>query len=389
MECCNEQFLQSYLDNELNGEQSEEFEQHLNTCERCKRELDELHTFNEWMEENIEKNTSQIKFEEEEIDAAWNRFEEKLAEQSQISKQENIVHVENYVAKRERKSTAFYKKWVVAASFIVIAASMLAIPQINSGAKAFFSYVQENIFNYTLEYDTESKVIRDVAGNLIVYFEAGQIYDAKDNPISVEEYKRIIASYGGMNIPYNEDDFTLYDDALIRGIDIKGKSEAEIRKAVEEDRMVSLINFEAESIGMELEGETESELRKDFSEKLERTVNEAIENGIQNLKKAYQLDPEIYHNIGIDLTNKTDEEIKIEMYEFLVNGSIDIPYYNKDDLKTNIKVTTPARSVAVQFFGNDVLQADRILTESKELGLDIDGMIISEISDLVNQTKHP
>ncbi|NBI29262.1 anti-sigma factor family protein [Chengkuizengella marina] len=387
MKCYNEQFLQSYLDNELNGVQRKQFELHLSTCNRCKHELEELHSFNEWMKDNIEKNSPQIKFEKEDIEVAWKHFEEKLAEQSQIKKQEKIVPIEKNVANKKRKSMTFYKKWVMVASFIVIATSVLAIPQINSGAKGFFSYIQENLLDYTLEYDMESKVIRDVAGNLVVYFKEDQIYDAYDNPITVEEYKQIIASYSGIDIPYNENDFTLYDDALIRGIDINGKSEAEICKAVEKDKMISLIKFEAERIGMEIEGETESELRNDFSVKLEGAVSETIQNGIKNLKEAYQLDPEIYQNIGLDLTNKTDEQIKIEMYELLMNGSIDIPYFNQDDLEDQMNVTTPAQKVAAMFFGYDVLHADNMLTEAKELGLDINGLIISEISDLVYQTK--
>ncbi|MDP5275966.1 anti-sigma factor family protein [Chengkuizengella axinellae] len=387
MKCYDDQILQAYLDRESDEEQGKSIEKHIKTCGQCKHKLEELQAFHEWMEDSMEKSTPQIEFEKEEIDVAWNRFEEKLVDSSATSKQENLVHIEQDGSNKKRKPITFYKKWVMAASFIVIVTSMLAIPQINSAAKGFFSYIQENLLDYTLEYDTESKVIRDVAGNLVVYFEEDQIYDAYDNPITVEEYKQIIASYGGIDIPYNENDFTLYDDALIRGINIKGKSEEEIRKAVEKDKMISLIKFEAESIGMDIEGEAESELRDDFSEKLEGAVSEAIQNGIKNLKEAYQLDPGIYQNIGLDLTNKTDEQIKIEMYELLMNGSIDIPYFNQDDLEDQMKVTTPAQNVAAMFFGYDVLHADHMLTEAKELGLDINGLIISEISDLVYQTK--
>ncbi|WP_214481126.1 zf-HC2 domain-containing protein [Bacillus sp. SM2101] len=389
MNCYNEELLQAYVDDELEHHERKRCEQHLVSCDTCKDKVKQLQSFNKLMEKAL-NNYTPITYEQSEVKEAWIKFEEKLAEQQPSLNQVNAIIFEEQVVKRKNRLKNFYSKWAVAASFLVILTGLLFIPQVNFAAKELVSKIQWGFSNSPLEYNVTRKELRDVGGNLIVYFENGKIYDKYNNTLSKDEYRQMIASYDGLNVA-DSSEFSIYDDAILRGIDIEGKSEEEVQRALDEDYRISMVEFDAEQIGIDINGKTELQLRNEYGEKVQDYLKETIQNSITALKGAYQIDPASFQNNSIDLTDKSDEEIKAEVYRLLADDYLKIPHVSSDQNENDqqetleyTKVKTMHSQVLEQFFPPWVVELDNAVKKAKELNIDTEGLVGTEIINLVS-----
>ncbi|MDP5275965.1 hypothetical protein [Chengkuizengella axinellae] len=235
---------------------------------------------------------------------------------------------------------------------------------------------------YGLTFDLDRKVIHDIAGNIIIQFKDGKTYDVNGEIVTYHEFREILKEYEGMGVHSTDPNASILElDALMAGVNPEGKTNKEIAEEikVKVSNQMGILKGEAELMGIDISDLTNEEIIAKVDQEREVFLQSSIEEGIEQLKLAYQLDSKVYQDAGIDLTDKTDEEIKTMAYEVYENPSIDLPV---NENGTYAVIETPAAQILNLFLDLSLIEWDKTLSEAKELGVDTFGHHIGNIRTL-------
>ncbi|NBI29263.1 hypothetical protein [Chengkuizengella marina] len=232
---------------------------------------------------------------------------------------------------------------------------------------------------YGITFDLDRKVIHDIAGNIIIQFKDGESYDVNGDMVTYDEFREIIKQYKGMGVHSTDPNASILEvDALMAGVNPEGKTNKEILEEIRPMHELTQLKYEAETMGMDISDLSDEEVKAKVDQEREVFIQNSIEESIEQLKLAYQLDAKAYQEAGIDLTDKTDEEIKTMVYEMYENPSIRIPA--QDGWFANVdKVST---QILNMFFDLILIEGDKTLSKAKELGVDTKGHDIGSISTI-------
>ncbi|WP_214481124.1 hypothetical protein [Bacillus sp. SM2101] len=277
------------------------------------------------------------------------------------------------------------KKFIAAASLSALligggytAFNAEGVPQASASVKAneTFTVPLEVIKQEALYYDPESKVLFNIVGDVLVQFEDGKMYNGDGGELSQSQYEEILKDYqgiAGVGLP-----LTQIDDAYLAGINPIGKTYDEIAEELQEVYERKSLKLEATKIGIDVKNLTEDELKAEVDNKRLDYIEKHFLDAIKKLKKAYQLDPEAYQNAGIDLTDKTDEEISELISSILKNSYEEIPIEEGE----NFLLPNTSYGIVQQFIDWEVNRWSGILSEAAELGVDTTGLSTNSIISL-------
>jgi hypothetical protein len=138
MTCHDMGVLQAYLDGEVSREEKKQIMKHLENCQTCRENMDELQSLHSFCEKTLEVKDVTI-----DIDQAWARFEKQIQHTGYQKKEENI-----HVSMKRRWSTmqTKTKRLLISGAAAVAIFGSLTIPQVQAGASQFLSLFRVDQF---------------------------------------------------------------------------------------------------------------------------------------------------------------------------------------------------------------------------------------------------
>ncbi|MGM7681088.1 hypothetical protein ACSVDA_02935 [Cytobacillus sp. Hm23] len=283
------------------------------------------------------------------------------------------------------------KKFIAAASLSALligggytALNTEGVPQVSASVKASdaITIPEDTIERNGLFYDGESKTIFNIAKEVLVQFKDGKIYDGDGKELSRTQYDNIREGKALSMVSAGEN--PLIDEAYIAGINPVGKTNREISDALHENHEWLSLRYEAKKFGIDIKNLTADEIKAEVDKTRLDYIQNHFQEGIKKLKKAYELDPEVYQNVGIDLTDKTDEEIKDLISTIFDNASVKIPLSEGRALSL---WTNAFEIIDRLFLDHQLHRWNQILAEAEELGVETSGLSTQTIIGLNHSMK--
>ncbi|UIO41135.1 zf-HC2 domain-containing protein [Brevibacillus brevis] len=140
MKCANTGFIQAFLDGECSSKESKQFLLHLEYCETCRTQLDELSALDSWTREKMEHAFSETNGGKVNTEAAWQRFSQSIEKTTDTYEQERQMITNRATIRRSwNQMNKQTKRWVTGASAAAVLAVSLSFPQVQAAANDFLS----------------------------------------------------------------------------------------------------------------------------------------------------------------------------------------------------------------------------------------------------------
>ncbi|MGG4456133.1 anti-sigma factor family protein [Brevibacillus porteri] len=140
MKCADTGFIQAFLDGECSSKESEQFLLHLENCETCRTQLDELSALDSWTREKIEHAFSETNDVKVNTEAAWQRFSQTIEKTTDTYAQDRQAKTNRATIRRSwNQMNKQTKRWVTGASAAAVLAVSLSFPQVQAAANDFLS----------------------------------------------------------------------------------------------------------------------------------------------------------------------------------------------------------------------------------------------------------
>ncbi|MGG4450586.1 zf-HC2 domain-containing protein [Brevibacillus porteri] len=140
MKCADTGFIQAFLDGECSSKESEQFLLHLDYCETCRTQLDELSELDNWTREKMEHAFSEKNDVKVNTEAAWQRFSQSIEKTTDTYAQERQMITNRATIRRSwNQMNKQTKRWVTGASAAAVLAVSLSFPQVQAAANDFLS----------------------------------------------------------------------------------------------------------------------------------------------------------------------------------------------------------------------------------------------------------
>ncbi|EJL28163.1 anti-sigma factor [Brevibacillus sp. BC25] len=140
MKCADTGFIQAFLDGECSSKESEQFLLHLEYCETCRTQLDELSALDSWTREKMEHAFSETNDVKVNTEAAWQRFSQTIEKSTDTYAQERQMITNRATIRRSwNQMNKQTKRWVTGASAAAVLAVSLSFPQVQAAANDFLS----------------------------------------------------------------------------------------------------------------------------------------------------------------------------------------------------------------------------------------------------------
>ncbi|MBW5470160.1 zf-HC2 domain-containing protein [Brevibacillus formosus] len=140
MKCADKGFVQAFLDGECSSKESEQFLLHLEYCETCRTQLDELSALDSWAREKMEHAFSETNDVRVNTEAAWQRFSQTIEKPTNTNAQDRQAITNRATIRRSwNQMNKQTKRWVTGASAAAVLAVSLSFPQVQAAANDFLS----------------------------------------------------------------------------------------------------------------------------------------------------------------------------------------------------------------------------------------------------------
>ncbi|MDC0761977.1 zf-HC2 domain-containing protein [Brevibacillus sp. AG] len=140
MKCADTGFIQAFLDGECSSKESEQFLLHLDYCETCRTQLDELSELDNWTREKMEHAFSEKNDVKVNTEAAWQRFSQSIEKTTDTYAQERQMITNRATIRRSwNQMNKQTKRWMTGASAAAVLAVSLSFPQVQAAANDFLS----------------------------------------------------------------------------------------------------------------------------------------------------------------------------------------------------------------------------------------------------------
>ncbi|GED57440.1 zf-HC2 domain-containing protein [Brevibacillus formosus] len=140
MKCADTGFVQAFLDGECSSKESKQFLLHLEYCETCRTQLDELSALDSWTREKMEHAFSETHDVRVNTEAAWQRFSQSIEKTTDTYAQERQTITKRATIRRSwNQMNKQTKRWVTGASAAAVLAVSLSFPQVQAAANDFLS----------------------------------------------------------------------------------------------------------------------------------------------------------------------------------------------------------------------------------------------------------
>lgn len=140
MKCVDTGFIQAFLDGECSSKESKQFLLHLEYCETCRIQLDELSALDSWTREKIEHAFSETNDVKVNTEAAWQRFAQSIEKTTDTYALERQTITNRATIRRSwNQMNKQTKRWVTGASAAAVLAVSLSFPQVQAAANDFLS----------------------------------------------------------------------------------------------------------------------------------------------------------------------------------------------------------------------------------------------------------
>lgn len=140
MKCADKGFVQAFLDGECSSKESEQFLLHLEYCETCRTQLDELSALDSWAREKMEHAFSETNDVRVNTEAAWKRFSQTIEKPTNTNAQDRQAITNRATIRRSwNQMNKQTKRWVTGASAAAVLAVSLSFPQVQAAANDFLS----------------------------------------------------------------------------------------------------------------------------------------------------------------------------------------------------------------------------------------------------------
>ncbi|MED1781226.1 zf-HC2 domain-containing protein [Brevibacillus fortis] len=141
MKCADTGFIQAFLDGECGQKESEQFLLHMEQCEQCRDDLDELSALDSWTREKMEHVFSKTDEVSVNTEAAWQRFSGTIGKtnHAEQSDREKIGNKRTIIRRSWNQMNKQTKRWVTGASAAAVLAVSLSFPQVQAAANDFLS----------------------------------------------------------------------------------------------------------------------------------------------------------------------------------------------------------------------------------------------------------
>ncbi|NQF15443.1 zf-HC2 domain-containing protein [Brevibacillus sp. HB1.3] len=140
MKCAETGFIQAFLDGECSSKESKQFLLHLEYCETCRTQLNELSALDSWTREKMEHAFSETNGGKVNTEAAWQRFSQSIEKTTDTDTQERQMITNRATIRRSwNQMNKQTKRWVTGASAAAVLAVSLSFPQVQAAANDFLS----------------------------------------------------------------------------------------------------------------------------------------------------------------------------------------------------------------------------------------------------------
>ncbi|WP_064201120.1 anti-sigma factor family protein [Brevibacillus brevis] len=140
MKCADTGFIQAFLDGECSSKESKQFLLHLEYCETCRTQLNELSALDSWTREKMEHAFSETNGGKVNTEAAWQRFSQSIEKTTDTYAQERQTITNRATMRRSwNQMNKQTKRWVTGASAAAVLAVSLSFPQVQAAANDFLS----------------------------------------------------------------------------------------------------------------------------------------------------------------------------------------------------------------------------------------------------------
>ncbi|ASJ55122.1 hypothetical protein BP422_17135 [Brevibacillus formosus] len=140
MKCVDTGFIQAFLDGECSSKESKQFLLHLEYCETCRTQLDELSALDSWTREKMDYAFSETNDVKVNTEAAWQRFSQSIEKTTDTYAQERQTITNRATIRRSwNQMNKQTKRWVTGASAAAVLAVSLSFPQVQAAANDFLS----------------------------------------------------------------------------------------------------------------------------------------------------------------------------------------------------------------------------------------------------------
>ncbi|NRS19321.1 zf-HC2 domain-containing protein [Brevibacillus sp. HB1.4B] len=140
MKCADTGFIQAFLDGECSSKESEQFLLHLDYCETCRTQLDELSALDSWTREKMEHAFSETSNVKVNTEAAWQRFSQSIEKTTDTYAQDRQMITNRATIRRSwNQMNKQTKRWMTGASAAAVLAVSLSFPQVQAAANDFLS----------------------------------------------------------------------------------------------------------------------------------------------------------------------------------------------------------------------------------------------------------
>ncbi|BAH45267.1 hypothetical protein BBR47_42900 [Brevibacillus brevis NBRC 100599] len=140
MKCADTGFIQAFLDGECSSKESKQFLLHLEYCETCRTQLNELSALDSWTREKMEHAFSETNGGKVNTEAAWQRFSQSIEKTTDTYAQERQTITNRATMRRSwNQMNKQTKRWVTGASAVAVLAVSLSFPQVQAAANDFLS----------------------------------------------------------------------------------------------------------------------------------------------------------------------------------------------------------------------------------------------------------
>ncbi|MFI8710646.1 anti-sigma factor family protein [Brevibacillus brevis] len=140
MKCADTGFIQAFLDGECSSKESKQFLLHLEYCETCRTQLNELSALDSWTREKMEHAFSETNGGKVNTEAAWQRFSQSIEKAIDTYAQERQMITNRATIRRSwNQMNKQTKRWVTGASAAAVLAVSLSFPQVQAAANDFLS----------------------------------------------------------------------------------------------------------------------------------------------------------------------------------------------------------------------------------------------------------
>ncbi|MFF0827821.1 anti-sigma factor family protein [Brevibacillus sp. NPDC003359] len=140
MKCADTGLIQAFLDGECSSKESEQFLLHLEYCETCRTQLDELSALDNWTREKMEHAFSETNDVNVNTEAAWQRFSQTIEKTTDTyAKDRQAITNRATIRRSWNQMNKQTKRWVTGASAAAVLAVSLSFPQVQAAANDFLS----------------------------------------------------------------------------------------------------------------------------------------------------------------------------------------------------------------------------------------------------------